>query len=123
MSKHSSTSTDFAQRRKRDLSPPKPKMEEFEWKKPKPRNGVHEAWKQWGHLGNVEGTDYVAGPVKQFLITRTKDELNRIHVQVQSAMDDFKNMYPKLDFDKQHPEDDRTWVPKTRCNDKHTLHM
>jgi hypothetical protein len=97
VSKHSSTSTDVAQRRKRDLSPPKPKTEEFEWKKPKPRNVTNEAWKQWAHIGNVESAEYASGPVKEFLITRTKDELTRIHAQVLRASENFKNIYPKLD--------------------------
>jgi hypothetical protein len=105
VSKHSSTSTDVAQRRKRDLSPPKPKMEEFEWKKPKPRNVTNEAWTQWAHIGNVESAEYASGPVKEFLVTRTKDELTRIHAQVLRASEDFKNIYPKLDPSRQHPED------------------
>ncbi len=105
VSKYSSFSTDVSQRNKRDLSPPKVKTEEFEWKKPKPRTGVNEAWKQWGHIGNVESSEYVSGPIKLFLITRTKDELARVHVQVQRASDDFKERYPKLDPDRQHPED------------------
>jgi hypothetical protein len=75
------------------------------WKKPKPRNGKNEVWQQWGHIGNVESAEYASGPIKQFLITRTKDELNRVHEQVQKAIDDFKDRYPKLDQDRQHPED------------------
>ncbi len=98
MSKHSSSSTDVAQGKKREFSPPKTKTEEFEWKKPRPRN---ESWRQWIHVGNIECAEYASGPIKQFLITRTKEELNRIRAQVQRASDDFKDKYP----DKRDPEE------------------
>jgi hypothetical protein len=91
VSKHSSSSTDISQGRKRDLSPPlKPKTEEFEWKKPKPRNEGH----LWNHAGNIESGECAVGPIKQFLNTRTKDELNRLLSQVQRAVDDFREKYP-----------------------------
>ncbi len=105
LSKQLLSSTDVSQGKKRDLSPPKLKKEEFEWKKHKPRNGKNEVWQQWGHIGNVESAEYASDPIKQFLITRTKDELNRVHEQVQKAIDEFKDRYPKLDQDRQHPED------------------
>ncbi len=99
--KQSSSSTDVSQGKKRDLSPPKLKKEEeeFDFKKPKPRYNA--AWQQWLHVGNIECAEYASGPIKQFLITRTKAELNRIHTQVQRASDDFKDKYP----DMRNPED------------------
>jgi hypothetical protein len=59
-------------------------------------------------VGNIECAEYA---IKQFLITRTKEELNRIRAQVQRASDDFKDKHP----DKSDPDE----AIRTRNADSH----
>jgi hypothetical protein len=88
----SSVTTEVSRRNKKDLSPPsKHAHEDFEFKKPWPRNQV---WFEWNQGGNRAATEFIAGPIRTLINTRAKSELERLITRIQAALDDFRSFYP-----------------------------
>ena len=91
--------------KKRDLSPAS-KKDDHDFKKPKCKS---EAWWQWNKSGHQVATDYVTGPVRITLITKTKAELDRLMVTLQRAADDFRTLFstdmpPEIGIKKRNEE-------------------
>ena len=77
---------------KRNRSPPTKVEKDFDFKKPRPRCPLHSAWHK---EGNMAATDFLnRGPIRQFLITKTKDELENFLPRIMKAQDDFRDMFP-----------------------------
>ena len=91
--------------KKRDLSPAS-KTDDHDQKKLKPKS---EIWWQWNQSGHRVATDYVTGPIRAFLITRTKTELERFLGHLQQAADDFRTLFstdntPEIGIKKRNEE-------------------
>ena len=88
-----SVKSEVSRRNKRDLSPPsKQANEDFEFKKPRPRNQV---WFEWNQGGNRAASEYSTGPVRTLIHTSVKAELENLILRIQAALDDFRAMYPR----------------------------
>ena len=88
-----SVKSEVSRRNKRDLSPPsKHANDNFEFKKPRPRN---QAWFEWKQGGNRAASEYSTGPVRTLIHTSVKAELENLILRIQAALDDFRSMYPR----------------------------
>ena len=81
---------------KRERSPTNKIEKDFEFKKPRPRPHCP-LQKEWQIAGNKAASDFVStGPIHQFLITRTRGELENLIPRIMKASDDFRDMFPNF---------------------------
>ena len=79
---------------KRDRSPTTKIEKEFDFKKPRPRCPLHH---EWQNAGNKAATEFInRESIRQFLITKTKNELENFIPRIMKAADDFRDMFPNF---------------------------
>jgi hypothetical protein len=79
---------------KRDRSPTTKIEKEFDFKKPRPRCQLHHEWQNAGNKAATEFINRVS--IRQFLITKTKNELENFIPRIMKAADDFRDMFPNF---------------------------
>ena len=78
---------------KRELSPAsKLRDDDLAFKKPKQQSTP---WTRWNSEGIDAAEDFVQGQGRQFLQTKSVDELTYLRTRLAEAQDDFKNLFPK----------------------------
>jgi hypothetical protein len=79
---------------KRERSPTTKIEKKIDFKKPRPRCPLHQEWQT---AGNKAATEFLTnGPIRQFLITKTKGELENLIPRIMKAADDFRDMFPNF---------------------------
>jgi hypothetical protein len=79
---------------KRNRSPTTKIEKEFEFKKPRPRCQLHHEWQNAGNKAATEFINRVS--IRQFLITKTNNELENFIPRIMKAADDFRDMFPNF---------------------------